>query len=60
MEGMILSPEEAVARNPDIRVSREVRDGKAYWVLLTLFEKEVSVELEAWQIATAAETSDQS
>jgi hypothetical protein len=50
LEGIILSPEEAAVRSPQVRISRELRQGRICAVLLTLFEREVPVELEPWQL----------
>jgi transcription antitermination factor NusG len=51
--GTILSPEELLARNPQARISRELREGGLCAVLLTIFGREVPVELQPWQVFRA-------
>jgi transcription antitermination factor NusG len=50
LEGVILSQDEVVSHNPEVRISREFREGKVCWVLLPIFDKTVPVELESWQM----------
>jgi transcription antitermination factor NusG len=53
LEGIILTPDAVLARYPQVPISREFERGKVCAVLLTLFGKQVPVELELWQVRRA-------
>jgi hypothetical protein len=58
MEGIVLSPQEVLSREPDARISPEAYGGKLCWVLLPIFGREVLVEFQARQLARVEEPPD--
>jgi len=53
LEGVIITPEEAVRYIPGALISSEVRAGEAFWVLLRIFNQPVPVEMRAASLQAA-------
>jgi transcription antitermination factor NusG len=54
-QGTVLSPREVLGRCPGAPISPDVYTGRAYWLLIEVFGREMPIELEACQLAPAGE-----